>query len=87
MDYLICKLFGYDTGSVHIPQETRRSKMRPLRPYIRTIKGQGKRRRNKKCRRKKIAWLKLFQKDREVIIGREKFDEMINLREKYEMLF
>ena len=54
MAYNSRKLFGYNTGSVYIPQESIR-KMRNLPPYIRTVKGKGKRTRKKTRRRKKIC--------------------------------
>ena len=50
MAYNSRKLFGYNTGSVYIPQKSIR-KMRNLPPYIRTVKGKGKRTR-KRTRRK-----------------------------------
>ena len=53
MAYNSRKLFGYNTGSVYIPQKSIR-KMRNLPPYIRTVKGKGKRTR-KKTRRRKIC--------------------------------
>ena len=53
MAYNSRKLFGYNTGSVYIPQKSIR-KMRNLPPYIRTVKGKGKRTR-KRTRRRKIC--------------------------------
>ena len=62
MAYNSRKLFGYNTGSVYIPQKSIR-KMRNLPPYIRTVKGKGKRtrkrtRKRKSCRRCKRKGLR-----------------------------
>ena len=50
MAYNSRRLFGYNTGSVYIPQKSIR-KMRNLPPYIRTVKGKGKRTRKRKRRK------------------------------------
>ena len=55
MDYNSRKLFGYNTGTVYIPQKTRK-RMRNLPPYIRTVKGRGQRKRKscRRCKRKSL---------------------------------
>ena len=53
MDYNSRKLFGYNTGAVYIPQKTIR-KMRNLPPYIRTVKGKGKRKSCRRCKRTRL---------------------------------
>ena len=64
MDYNSRKLFGYNTGAVYIPQKTR-NKMRNLPPYIRTVKGRGKRKRKncRRCKRKRLRGGKLTKEE------------------------
>ena len=64
MDYNSRKLFGYNTCSVYIPQKTIR-KMRNLPPYIRTVKGKGKRKSCRRCKRKGLGGGNYFPATRE----------------------